>query len=153
ADAGTQIGLRLRGQADELRRLHHVEAKTPWPEQRAAFQRGDRIVRFVDAKTPLAADLDPAGAYRRCLLGELLVGQAERVWHEHWYDEKPAAEPYYRVVGRGFLAEAQGLTRTGLGDSAAMPTGWAAVVKTTEAKVTGPGELALIDTTGRPTDE
>jgi hypothetical protein len=152
AVAGREIEHRLRGQADDIRRLSHVDPKATWPEQRGAFQKADRIIRLMDSDTPLPADLDPAATYRRTMLGELLLGQAERVWQDHWYDDNPAAEPYYRVVGRGFLAEAEGLTKS-LGDSDKYAPGWAKVVAAARQKIQGPGELAIIDTTGRQLDD
>ena len=46
---------------------------------------------------------------RRLHLGNFLLAQARRTLHEHWYDDNPLAEPYYRMAGRSFLGDARGL--------------------------------------------
>ncbi len=145
--AGDQIGQRITRMNDEIRRLTTLDPKASHAESRAALQDGDRIVRLADAHTPLTpGKLGPATRYRNWLTAELLARQSQRTWQDHWFDDNPAAEPYFRTVCRGYQLDTQTLV-AGLGSNA-----WKQSLKEWDGRLQAPGELALVDITGRKTD-
>lgn len=146
--AGEEIGQRLFRINDEIKRLTTLDAKASLVDAGAALQKADRIVRLADAQTPLASTkFGPAAMYRAWLTAELLTRQSERTWQEHWFDDNPAAEPYFRTVCRGYQLDTQTLT-TALGS----PGAWKESLNNWDKKLQAPGELVLVDVSGRKTD-
>jgi hypothetical protein len=148
AIAGEQIGNRVAQSAEEMRRLTTIDPKASLTEARSALQEGDRIIRLTDAQTPFTpAKLGPATMYRYWLTADLLARQTLRTWQDHWFDDNPAAEPYFRTVCRSYQIDTQKLA-TALGS----PPAWKQAVGAWNQKLQEPGELALVDVSGKTTD-
>jgi hypothetical protein len=98
----------------------------------------------------MPAGVDPAGDARRLRLGSFLLTQTRRTLRDHWYDENPGAEPYYRVAGRLFLGDARAQAPPGKRDR------WSAAftqaVGESSKKLEAPGDWMLVETTEQATD-
>jgi hypothetical protein len=108
--AGDQIGDRARrlpGSVAELLRRARQEARTGSPL--ALLRQADRQERRLDAGQCQEARTEAAALNRKARLQRLLVWQAERAWHGHWYGDDPEATPYYRIVGLDYLRDAREL--------------------------------------------
>jgi hypothetical protein len=147
-DAGEQVGQRVVRMNDEIRRLTALDPKASLAESRAALQDADRIVRLADAQTFLTpGKLGPATMFRAWLTAELLARQSQRTWQDHWFDDNPAAEPYFRTICRGYQLDTASLVA-----SLGSPNVWKQSLKEWDQKLQAPGELVLVDVTGRKTD-
>lgn len=146
--AGEQIGQRIVRSGEELRRLTTLDPKASLAESRAALQDADRIIRLADARAPIMpTKLGPATMYRAWLTADLLARQSLRTWQDHWFDDNPAAEPYFRTVCRGYQLDTQKIAAT-LGS----PPAWKQSLAAWNQKLQEPGELALVDVSGKTVD-
>lgn len=107
----------------------------------ALIGKAELLARNLDSAGMRSLAEHPADLARRLRWHELLVAQAERTRHDHWFAESPAAEPYY-VAARGrYLQDARGLLQDTRGQ---------AVVAAVQARLDGiaraeerPGRLAV----------
>lgn len=111
---GERIGGRFRAVDRRLAELlDKEEALDDLKSARDRLPEADRLARMLDVRTPLPARDDPASraSWRlRKLRGhDVLNWLARRAWLDHWYDEDPKANPYYRSVGSRFVQDALGL--------------------------------------------
>ncbi len=102
AKVGAQVGRRwqqlpvaLNQEADNWRKATGKQAMEVLPK-------ADRLARLLDGTASLPASFHPTQEYRLALTRDLLLWQADRTVKEHYYSEKPDAEPYYLVAGRGY---------------------------------------------------
>ncbi len=148
--AGRQIGLRYRVMAGEIERLLAVNPRADLAKHRGDVGAADLLARRMEATLNMPDGLDPAGDYRRFQLGMFLAAQTKRTLDDHWYDDNPTTEPYYRLTGRVFLSDAQ----------AQMPAGkrdrwkdlFTQVLGDLSKKLEAPGDWTLVETTLRTTD-
>jgi hypothetical protein len=148
--AGRQIGLNYRKIPAEIERLLTPDAKADLTQHRRDLDAAELLARRMEASLRMPEPLDPVDAARRLRLGMFLTYQTRRCWQEHWYDENPTADPYYRVVGRTFLVDARAQMPSGKRDrwSAKFTDSIGELGKRLEA----PGEWTLVETTQRATD-
>jgi hypothetical protein len=147
--AGTQIADRFTKLSEEIRRLTALDPKATLSEARASLQESDRIVRLADAQTPQPASKQGlATPFRHWLTAELLARQTQRTWLDHWFDDNPAAEPYFRAVCRGFQIDVGNLV-----SSLGSPGSWKQSMAGWDKRLQEPGELALVDVTGAKIDD
>lgn len=114
AAIGDRVGGRFRAIDRQLAGLLSKEdVLNDLKSARERLPEADRLARMLDARTPLPPREDPAlrSSWRlRKLRGhDLLNWLARRAWLDHWYDEDPKANPYYRAVGSRFVQDALGL--------------------------------------------
>jgi hypothetical protein len=107
--AGDQVGRRWREVPVEIGRLV-AEALPENAEEALPQLRGaDRLNRLLDGATRVPTPRSPSQVYRWLSTEELLLWQARRTFEDHWFGEDPAAEPYYRLSGQLFTADAGSL--------------------------------------------
>src|SRR5204862_403039 len=78
----------------------------------------------------------PAAMYRAFLTADLLTRQTERAWQDHWFDDNPAAEPYFRTVCRSHQIDTQALVA-----AIGSPAAWKESLQPWEKKLQAPGQL------------
>jgi hypothetical protein len=72
----------------------------------------ESLSRLLPGYCDLTVVAEPAGVATRARLKELLEWQAQRTYDDHWYTERPKAEPYYRVAADAYLNDASVLFKT-----------------------------------------
>jgi hypothetical protein len=111
---GERVGGRTRAIERRLAELLDKEdALNDLKSARDRLPDADRLARMIDAHTPLPAPgepaLRPSWRLRKLRGHDVLNWLARRAWLDHWYDENPTANPYYRAVGSRFVQDALGL--------------------------------------------
>jgi len=77
---------------------------------RLALQTADRVARQVFPVYAGTLASNPADLYRRWLVQDLLLSQAQRTLDDHWYSEEATApQPYYRSAGLVYLDDVKRL--------------------------------------------
>src|SRR6185437_5758481 len=104
--AGAQVGERWRTRVAEVNRLVDTGLKEKIDLARAHLRDADELTRQLDAPACMHLDADPPQLYRRLLVRDVLLDQAERAFADHWYAENPEAEPYYRESALADLGDA-----------------------------------------------
>ncbi|MFO0899135.1 MAG: hypothetical protein U0836_17050 [Pirellulales bacterium] len=127
AAAGRQIGQRYRALAPAIRTAVGAATSATWSGALADLTSADRWLRQLRADT--GRDVCRPNLLRALLLQRFLLWQAERTWLDHWWSEDDG-EPYYRVAGNLFLADAERL-------GAPLPS-----LAEAHAQLQAPGELA-----------
>jgi hypothetical protein len=119
--AGEQIAARYRDMPDEIRYQLEIAGKpdTPREEVLRDLRAADRLARMVPGdlritQDPFAAanvpQENPPVMYRKWLMQDFLLFQAQRTMDDHWASEDPsAAEPYYQVAGQRYAKDADTL--------------------------------------------
>lgn len=107
--AGDQIQQRWRQMPVTIKASVATSRTADRRQAHELLQTADRLVRQVDGPASVVLVDDPADAYRRLLLQDLLLWQTERTFNDHWFAEDPDAQPYYRVAGLAFLGDAESL--------------------------------------------
>jgi hypothetical protein len=109
---GERIGRRFRSLAGKLDQLANEESGiSKFDAFGTRLAEADRLARMVvrGDEPPEAKDVEPSSRYRQARVHEFLLWMAERAWRDHWYDEKPAAPPYYRTIVGRLFDDAEGL--------------------------------------------
>ncbi len=105
--AGNQIRQRWQQMPGTIKASVATSRTADRPQAHELLQTAARLGRQVDGPASLALADNPADAYRRLLLQDLLLWQTERTFNDHWFAEDPSAEPYYREAGLAFLSDAE----------------------------------------------
>lgn len=109
--AGDEAALRWRRLPREVRdRLEHSRT-VPLDEAARDLHSAERLGRSVDGAGAAALIVDPAHEARRLRMHDLLLWQAERTRHDHWFAEKETLLPYYREAGGRYLDDAEALVK------------------------------------------
>jgi hypothetical protein len=109
--AGEEIGVRWRLLPSGLVKRIEAGLKANPAKAGPDLRTADRLARLLDGAGSLFLTQDPPGQYRKHLVQELTIWQAERALEDHWYDEDPVKTPYYRVAGQSFLNDARRLDK------------------------------------------
>ncbi len=118
---GDNLGRRWQGIPEAANRLTKESAGADLKDTRSELRRGAQLARLLDGTSNdrVYGDLpegfrSPTECYRKLLLHDLLLGQAQRTLDDHWFaedDGAPRSRPYYQEAGRRFTADALALVR------------------------------------------
>lgn len=106
AAAGRQIGERYRALAPAIRGAVGAATSATWDGALADLGSADQWLRQLRADT--GRDICRPNLLRSLLLQRFLLWQAQRTWLDHWWSDDDS-EPYYRVAGNLYLADAERL--------------------------------------------
>ncbi len=67
----------------------------------------DRHHRLCEVSTLLQDEINPTEGLRRLRWHDVLLGMAERTYHDFWASDKADAAPYYSLAGKEFVLEAR----------------------------------------------
>ncbi|MFO0841562.1 MAG: vWA domain-containing protein [Gemmataceae bacterium] len=137
--AGDEVGARFRQypvRVDQLVAEAKKEKQVAGPLREA-----DRLQRHLDAGQWQVATTDAPVLARRADVETLLVWQGERTFTDHWYNDDPAAAPYYRITGIDYLRDARRIDPFGRADSPG-----AEVVR---KRLEGPDGLSIVPSPAR----
>ncbi len=144
--AGQRIGQQFQRMPVAIKRLRAPEPRADLAQYRHAMLEADGLVRLLEPALTLPRGFDPAGECRRLQRAEFFLGQARRTLADHWFDESPTAEPYFRAAGRLFLADARSqLLATSGGRVAVNSPATVALFAGLDHRLNLPGELIVVD--------
>jgi hypothetical protein len=109
--AGEEVGARWRQLPSAVAKRVEAGLKLNPAKAGPDLRTADRLTRLLGGAGSLFLVRDPPGLYRKHLVQELTIWQAERALEDHWYDEDPVQTPYYRVSGQSFLNDARRLDK------------------------------------------
>ncbi|MBV9125306.1 MAG: VWA domain-containing protein, partial [Planctomycetes bacterium] len=92
---------------DEVQKRTASAANAPPNLAAGDLASAEHLARSMDGATVRFLDRDPVADNRRLLLHNLLVNQAERTVHDHWFAEQ--GKPYYQVAAGMDLRDAADL--------------------------------------------
>jgi hypothetical protein len=140
--AGTEVGLRWRELPLAIVKRTAAAAKG---DAATNLREADRLVRLADGAASQQITENPARAYRKRLVQDLVLWQAERTMLDHWAGEDPTADPYFRVAGLTFLKDARGHERARKIEQQLAQEGKLQIVlaKAPGLRPTGPGTAVL----------
>lgn len=104
--AGRAIGQAWRRAALATDERSQAVAKADRGKGARLLADAESLSRLLPGYSDLTAVGEPAEVACQARLKELLQWQAERTYVDHWYAERPDAEPYYRVAADAFLNDA-----------------------------------------------
>jgi hypothetical protein len=113
--AGDEVGARFRQYPARADRL--VGEARKGKQVAGPLREADRLQRRLDPGQWQAATIDAPVLARKADVEALLVWQAGRAFSDHWYNDDPAAAPYYRVAGIDYLRDARRLDPFGQPDA------------------------------------
>ncbi len=120
ATVGDRIGVRWLSFPNEIDSLTAAATKNP-ADAKANLNLAEQWSRQAGPSISPDSIREPATRTRNLRTHDLLVWNARRAWLDHWYDEEPTERPYYQLVGKRYLDDAEALV-PGSGDVAAVRT-------------------------------
>ncbi len=109
AVAGDQVQQRWLRMPETMQKLIDESKHNDRTQAACMLSEADVLSRQVDGAHASQLNIDPAEAYRHLQLQGLIIWQAERTLHNHWYGGKQDQQPYYQRVGTVYLNDAERL--------------------------------------------
>jgi hypothetical protein len=105
--AGDQIGRRWARMAERVNQLTEQAHKENLDTAAEHLQQAEQLARQMEGASVRMLARDPVEDARDLRLHDLLLWQAERTLHDHWYAEDPRAEQqYYQLAGTLYVRDA-----------------------------------------------
>ena len=107
--AGQEVAARWRHLPDQINALTEEGRTRSAKQAEPVLARAEDLARLLEGGLVPYLSHDPVDASRRLRFHNLLLWQAERTLHDHWFAEDPRDRPYYQYAADLYVRDAEAL--------------------------------------------